>query len=202
MKGTVRFAIWWLKRQLLVSLGILLAYFVITKVLFSANVSTSNVFLNNFGNMIAGIVAFLLPWTWFLEGKHLAFSMGATRKEFFLAGQMHKLPAVLISLMFLLLAGQRGLPVVSGAVSAFAAACMSECMGIWSCRMGRKGLILFTIMAGLFGGLGGALGSIGVFQDIGFVLQWIQNPLLPWGSLLLSAVLLAVSWQMFRKMDV
>ena len=68
--------------------------------------------------------------------------------------------------------------------------------------MGRKGLILFTIIAGLFGGLGGALGSIGVFQDIGFVLQWIQNPLLPWGSLLLSAVLLAVSWQMFRKMDV
>ena len=68
--------------------------------------------------------------------------------------------------------------------------------------MGRKGLIIFTIMAGLFGGLGGALGSIGVFQDIGFVLQWIQNPLLPWGSLLLSAVLLAVSWQMFRKMDV
>ena len=67
--------------------------------------------------------------------------------------------------------------------------------------MGRKGLILFTIMAGLFGGLG-ALGSMGVFQDIGFVLQWIQNPLLPWGSLLLSAVLLAVSWQMFRKMDV
>ena len=199
MKANMRFGSWWFVRNTKILGPVSLLG--LAMILFSNSESTIQTSID-FLIMICGIIACLFPASWFLEGKHLTFSMGNTRKNFFLQSQIHKLVLILIvAVLNLIIDDKFSLFATIG--STFFLTCISEMIGILCLRFGKYGLIIFTIIAGIVGGICGffmvshslsdaSVSLVNIFQGSIQIILGIGAGL----------ILTVINWLLFCKVDV
>lgn len=202
MTRSNRFVLWWLGRQGVPALGFIAVLALLLLLLYDpTNVSPLWKNLRQYTGIIVWLVAMLLPATLYMSGLPMAAGMGATRRGFFLASQVTKLPCVLLAGVLAWLAG--GLNAVAGGVAAgLLAACLAELLGTICIRFGSKASAIFVILCALLGGMLGAAGAMSSFfpflADLAVLLGAVPVAL---ASLAGSVIVTAAAWGLLRKMD-
>ncbi len=199
MKANMRFGIWWFVRNM----KILVPLFLVGLVVMLLNNSEHRIQISlDFLVTMCSVIGYLFPASWFLEGKHLTFSMGNTRKNFFLQSQIHKLIVILVVVFFNFIANSN-LSLFSTVSSVLFLTCSSETIGVLCLRFGKYGLIIFTIIAGIVGGVCGFLMVGEGLLDITVSLVNIfQGSIQVIFGIAAGLVLTAINWLLFRKIDV
>ncbi len=193
MKLYPKFIAWWLAKHSVIA-GALLVFYLIIGAL-----TEYRVFDLGFIAMIFNLIMVLLPSTWAMTGRVFPLSMGVTRKQFFLMGQLLKLFCLIIVTVVLLQFAPY--PPIATICSMFAATCSGELLGALSTRFGKKGMIIFTILCGCAGGVGGFMFSQGVEMTV-TLMSLMTLPALPVISVLVGCCETAASWLIYRKMEV
>ena len=197
MKKSLQFSTWWIWRSY--------SWFFILGIaaLVGLAVSPSNETIQ-FINMILGTIIILVPTGWFMEGIHLPFFMGATRKKVFLTGQITKIPVI----VFLLL--QNWLKVgteiqymdtVKVLSTAFLLCSVAELIGIVATLFGRLGMIIIRILTAGYGAVVGFLFTL----DISFlenILMELQQYQSMGGNFILGILLMLCSGVLFSKIQI
>lgn len=202
MTRSNRFVLWWLGRQGVPALGFIAVIALLLGLLYDpTNVSPLWKNLRQYMGIIVWLIAMLLPATLYMSGLPMAAGMGATRRGFFLAAQITKLPCALLAGVLAWLAG--GLNAVAGGAAAgLLAACLAELLGTVCIRFGTKSMVIFTILCALLGGILGAAGAMSSFfpflAELAALLGAVPVAL---GSLVGAAVVTAAAWGLLRKMD-
>ena len=202
MTRSNRFVLWWLGRQGVPALGFVAVLALLLVLLYDpTNVSPLWTNLRQYTGIIVWLVAMLLPATLYMSGLPMAAGMGATRRGFFLASQITKLPCDLLAGVLAWLAG--GLNAVAGGVAAgLLAACLAELLGTICIRFGSKASAIFIILCALLGGILGAAGAMSSFfpflADLAALLGAMPVAL---ASLAGAVAVTAAAWGLLRKMD-
>lgn len=202
MTRSNRFVLWWLGRQGVPALGFVAVLALLLVLLYDpTNVSPLWTNLRQYTGIIVWLVAMLLPATLYMSGLPMAAGMGATRRGFFLASQITKLPCALLAGVLAWLAG--GLNAVAGGIAAgLLAACLAELLGTICIRFGSKASAIFVILCALLGGMLGAAGAMGSFfpflADLAVLLGAMPVAL---ASLAGAVAVTAAAWGLLRNMD-
>lgn len=202
MTRSNRFVFWWLGRQGVPALGFVAVLALLLVLLYDpTNVSPLWTNLRQYTGIIVWLVAMLLPATLYMSGLPMAAGMGATRRGFFLASQITKLPCALLAGVLAWLAG--GLNAVAGGIAAgLLAACLAELLGTICIRFGSKASAIFVILCALLGGMLGAAGAMSSFfpflADLAVLLGAVPVAL---ASLAGAVAVTAAAWGLLRNMD-
>ncbi len=202
MTRSNRFVLWWLGKQGAPSLAMIAVLALLLGLFYDpTNVSPLWTNLRQYTGIIVWLIAMLLPATLYMSGLPMAAGMGATRRGFFLASQITKLPCALLAGVLAWLAGGFN-AVAGGAAAGLLAACLAELLGTICIRFGTKASAVFIILCALLGGMLGAAGAMSSFfpflADLVVLLGAVPVAL---ASLAGSAVFTAAAWGLLHKMD-
>ena len=193
MKLYPKFVLWWLGRHFVFSGALLVLYFI------TGALTDFKTFDMGFIAMIFNFVVALIPSMWAMTGRIFPLSMGVTRKQFFLMGQLLKLICLAIEILYMW--QFTSYPLAAGIGLVFAAECSGELFGALSTRLGKKGIWIFCILCACAGGVAGATYSVGESLTI-LVMPLLTMPAMAVVGVLVGCCETAVSWLLCRKMEV
>lgn len=197
MKKSLQFATWWIWRSY--------SWFFILGIaaLIGLTVSPNNQIIG-FINMLVGTIIVLLPTGWFMEGIHLPFFMGATRKKVFITGQITKIPIVVFFVLQSWLAVGTEIQYIDAVqvVSmSFLLCCIAELIGIVATLFGRLGMIIITILTAGYGAVAGLSFTLesSFLKNVLMELQQYQS--MEW-NFILGILLMLCSGVLFSKIQI
>lgn len=202
MTRSNRFVLWWLGRQGLPLLGFIGAFALLLGLVYDpTNTSPLWENLRQYMGIIVWLIAMLLPATLYMSGLPIAAGMGGTRRGFFLAAQITKIPCAVLAGILAWLAGGVS-AVAGGAAAGLLAACLAELLGTICIRFGTKSMVIFTVLCALLGGMLGAAGAMGeFFPFLARLVALLGGVPVALGNLAGAAVLTAAAWGLLHKMD-